>query len=275
MEKVALITGASSGLGEAISIVFKEKGFKIIAVCRSEPKIKVDRWLKADISHDSIYKELVSKVTEEFGRLDVLVNAAGKGNYATWEEFDDAGIRDLFELNFFALVNITCAFLPLLKESKGTIVNIASIAGRKYIPCMGPYCATKHSVAAFSGSLRAEIKGDGVKVINVSPGHIKTGFTSHSLGKREFPYMPDFWSSPSCLARRVYKAYKYNWRSFTYPRIYNVFILAAHIFPRFYDWCARKTWKLDKEDKGYIDSINSRTPAEATVETEKDQSSQQ
>jgi len=249
MQKVALVTGASSGLGEAIAKIFQENDFQIIAVCRSEPKIKVARWLKADISHDSIYKELVSKVTKEFGRLDVLVNAAGKGNYATWEEFDDAGIRDLFELNFFALVNITCAFLPLLKENKGTVINIASIAGRKYIPCMGPYCATKHAVVAFSGSLRAEIKGSGVKVINVNPGHIHTGFTEHSLGLRKFPDFPHFGSSPAGLARRVYKAYRKNWREFTYPRIYNAFIVAAHIFPAFYDWCGRKTWKLDKEDK--------------------------
>jgi short-subunit dehydrogenase len=249
MEKIALVTGASSGLGEAIAKVFKEKGFKIVAVCRSEPKIEVARWLKADISHDGIYKELVLKVQEEFGRLDVLVNAAGKGNYATWEEFDDAGIRDLFELNFFALVNITCAFLPMLKESKGTIINIASIAGRKYIPCMGPYCATKHSVVAFSGSLRAEIKGTGVKVVNVNPGHIKTGFTENSLGIRKFPDFPNLGSSPSGLARRVYKAYQKNWREFTYPRIYNVFIVVAHIFPSFYDWCSRKKWGLDKEDK--------------------------
>jgi len=249
MQKVAVITGASSGLGEAIAKVFQEKDFIIIAVCRSEPKIKVDRWLKADISQDSIYKELVAKVKDEFGRLDLLVNAAGKGNYATWEEFDDAGIRDLFELNFFALVNITCAFLPLLKESKGTIVNIASIAGRKYIPCMGPYCATKHSVSAFSGSLRAEMKGTGVKVINVNPGHIKTGFSKNSLGPRKLPNIPNFWSNPEALARRVYKAYRRNWREFTYPRIYNVLIVAAHILPCFYDWCMRKMWGLDKEDK--------------------------
>lgn len=271
MQKVALITGASSGLGEAIAKVFKEKGFTVIAVCRSEPKIEVDLWLEADIAHDGIYKKLVSKVTEEFGHLDVLVNAAGRGNYATWEEFDDAEIRDLFELNFFALVNITCAFLPLLRESKGTIINIASIAGRKYIPCMGPYCATKHSVAAFSGSLRAEIKGSGIKVINVNPGNIKTGFVSHAAGSRKFPNIPYFWSSPLGLARRVYRAYKYNWRDFTYPRVYNVLIVAAHIIPCFYDWCARKIWGLDKEDKTYIAAASSRMAAETVVEPENDQ----
>ena len=271
MEKVAMITGASSGLGEAIAKLFKAKGFKIIGVCRSKPKVEVDLWLKADISHDSIYKELLLKVKDEFGRLDVLVNAAGKGNYATWEEFDDMGIRDLFELNFFALVNITCAFLPLLKESKGTIINIASIAGRKYIPCMGPYCATKHSVAAFSGSLRAELKSTGVKVLNVNPGLIKTGFSEHSLGPRKCPNIPSFGSSPDGLARRVYKAYKHNWRSFTYPGIYNVFILTAHIFPRSYDWCSRKIWKLDPKNKNYITPVSSQVTAEATVETENDQ----
>ena len=249
MEKVALITGASSGLGEAIAKVFKGKGFKIIGVCRSKPKNEVDRWLEADISHDSIYKKLFLKVEEEFGRLDVLVNAAGKGNYATWEEFDDEGVRDLFELNFFALVNITCTFLPLLKKSKGTIINIASIAGRKYIPCMGPYCATKHSVIAFSGSLRAELKGTGVRVVNVNPGHINTGFSKNSLGPRKFPHIPSFGSSPEGLARKVYKAYKHNWREFTYPCILSIVIVAAHIIPRFYDWCTRKAWGLDKENK--------------------------
>ncbi len=245
MKKIALVTGASSGLGEAIARIFREKGFKVIAVCRSEPRIELDCWIQADVTQKSVSQEILDKVNEKFGRLDILINAAGKGNCATWEEFDEVQLRDLFELDFFALVNMTYAFLPLLKKSKGTIVNISSIAGKVYIPCMGPYSAAKHALAAFSGSLRVELKNSGVKVISIFPGHIDTGFSNHSIGPREFPYISSFGGSASGLARRLYKAYQRNWHSFMYPRAYIVIVALAKTFPRIYDWISRKIWKLN------------------------------
>ena len=244
MSKVALITGASSGLGEAIAKVFKEKDFRIIGVCRTEPKTKVDCWIKADITKESDRQEVLKKVEEEFGELDVMVNAAGKGNYATWTEFSETELRELFELNFFALVNMTCKFLPLLKKCKGTVINISSIAGKTYVPCMGPYCASKFSVFAFGDSLRAEIKNSGVKVLTVAPGRIHTDFSKNSAGPRTAPHTPSFGGSPEKLARKVYTAYKRKRRYVAYPLIYVGYIWATRMFPRFYDWAARKAWGL-------------------------------
>ncbi len=246
MQEIVLITGASSGLGEAIAKVFKEKGFKVIGVCRTEPRIELDRWFKTDITQDGACQELFTKVQGEFGHLDVLINNAGKGNYAAWEEFSILELRDIFELNFFALVNMTYTFLPLLKNSQGTVINIASVAGKSYVPCMGPYCSTKYAVCAFSDSLRVEVEKYGIRVLNALPGRIDTGFSSRALGPRTAPDTPDVGSSALGFARRLYKAYQRKWRSFTYPRIYIGFLLFTRMFPRFYDRINRKMWKLNE-----------------------------
>ncbi|MDD5697075.1 MAG: SDR family NAD(P)-dependent oxidoreductase [Victivallaceae bacterium] len=244
-QKVALITGVSGGLGEAMAEVFKEKGFRVIGACRSEPAIELDRWFKTDITRENACRELLAGVREEFGRLDVLINNSGKGNYATWEEFSEVEVRDLFELNFFALVNMTRTFLPLLQESQGTVINIASVAGLTYVPCMGPYCATKYAVCAFSDTLRAEVKGYGIRVLNVAPGRINTtGFSKRALGRRTPPDTPDGGSNPPGLACHVYRAYQRGRRSVLYPRIYIFFLWFTRSFPRTYDWAARKLWKL-------------------------------
>jgi short-subunit dehydrogenase len=247
MSKTVLITGASSGLGEAIAEIFIKNNFKVIGVCRSEPKIKVDYWYKCDITVAEERQELVDKVKSEAGRLDVLINNAGKGNYAPWEEFSEEELRDLFELNFFALVDLTRLFLPMLKESRGTVINIASVAGKSYVPCMGAYCASKFALCAFSDSLRAELKNIGVNVLNVKPGRINTGFSSRALGARKTPETPSGGSTPQGLAKRLFRAYRRKKRSLIYPKSYVFFIWFTRMFPRLYDWAACKAWKLDKE----------------------------
>lgn len=239
-----MITGSSSGLGEAIAKLFKAKGFKIIGVCRSEPKVEVDLWLKADVTKTEDCREIFEKTLEKFDHLDVLVNAAGKGNYGTWAETKEEDLRGLFELNFFSIVNMSTIFLPLLQKCKGTLINISSIAGKIYVPCMGPYCATKHAVFVFSDSLRAEIKSSGVRVLVIAPGRIHTEFSKNSVGPRDAPPTPKFGSTAEGLAKRVYKGYKCKWRSLIYPRIYIVYFWISRVFPRFYDWANRKAWGI-------------------------------
>ena len=245
MNKIVLITGVSSGLGEAIAQEFKSKGNTIIGVSRTKPKIELDQWYEADITAKGAAEKIFSKVEKDFGKLDILINNAGRGNYATWEEFSEEELRDLFELNFFAMVKLTHAFLAMLKESKGTVINICSVAGKSFVPCMGPYCATKFAVAAFSDSLRSEIKHYGVNVINALPGRIHTGFSSRALGPRSTPpTTPKVGSNPQGFAKKVYKAYRRQWRSFTYPALYGFFMWFTRTFPRIYEWVACKAWKI-------------------------------
>ena len=111
---------------------------------------------------------------------------------------------------------------------------------------MGPYCATKAAVSMFSDSLRAEVKQYGVKVIDVMPGRIHTGFSSRVLGCRKSPSTPHVGANPHDFARKLFKAYKRKSRKLVYPALYFLFLWFTRTFPGFYDKAAIKVWKLDE-----------------------------
>jgi short-subunit dehydrogenase len=246
MKKVVLITGVSSGLGKATAEKFKKEGFTIVGVSRSKPDIDLDLWIKADITLAEARKHIRQELQSKIGRLDVLINNAGKGAYATWEELPEDGLRDIFELNFFALVEVTRELLPMLKEAKGSIINIASVAGRIHVPCMGAYCATKFAVCAYSDSLRAELKPCGVNVLNVTPGRVNTGFSKRSLGIRTPPETPNGGASAENFAKKLYSAWSRGKKSLVYPGWYKIFIHFVRCFPGIYDHFNIRMWKIDQ-----------------------------
>jgi len=245
MKKVAVVTGASSGIGKALAAKFKSENFTVVAVSRSKPDLDLDLWCQADLTKESDRHSTLRQVSEKFGRCDILINNAGVGLYDTWEKVDDDSLRMEFELNFFAVVHMTKLFLPLLKESKGTVANTSSIAGKLYVPCMGSYCASKSAVYMFSHTLRAEVKQYGVNVLNLIVGRINTGFSSRSFGGMTPPSTPGG-GCPDKLAGKVYKAYLKRKRQITYPLWYEAVVPVAKIFSSFYDNANIKKWGLDK-----------------------------
>ncbi len=243
---VALITGASSGLGEALARKFHTKGITVVGVSRHKPEVVSGQWVQADITKPSDREKLLKTLTNKFGRLDVLVNCAGKGSYATWEELAESELRDIFELNFFAVANLTQELLPLLKQSQGTIINISSVAGKMHVPCMGAYCATKFAVCAYSDSLRAEVKTYGVNVINALPGRVNTGFSTRAVGLRKPPETPNGGTNATTFADILYRGWRKRRKNVFYPRWYRLVIWLARTFPGIYDYGNIKIWKLDK-----------------------------
>ncbi len=243
--KTAVITGVSSGLGRALAQRFRANGCRVIGISRSKPDIELDLWISADITQPGDRARAAREAEEFAGRVDILINNAGKGLYDTWEDTNIDELKALFELNFFAMVGMTQLFLPMLKESRGTVINISSAAGRIWVFCMGAYCATKASVSMFSNSLRGEVAQYDINVLDVSPGQISTGFSSRSFGHRSPPDSPGRSAGPDAFAQAVYKAWKRGRKSMTYPGWLGTALFAVRYFlPGIYNHFSLKMWKL-------------------------------
>lgn len=249
-EKHALITGVSSGLGRALAKCFTAHGFTVTGVCRTDPApLEIAHWIPADLTTPEGRGKICTEMKKICaGRLDVLLNNAGCGIYAAWEEMKEEDLRTVLELDFFAPVLLTKSLLPLLKNTHGSLINISSAAARLWLPCMGGYCAAKAALSMFSNSLRPEVEKYGIRVLDVAPGQINTGFSSRSFGTRRPPDSPGSkHHSPEALAETLYAAWKKRLRRITYPRILSPALFLLHtMLPRLYDRISIKLWRLDR-----------------------------
>ena len=174
----------------------------------------------------------------------MLVNNAGFGGYAAWEELPATELRRMFEVDFFAPVRLAQLMLPLLAESRGDIINIASVAAISTVPSMGAYSAVKAALKSFSQTLRAEASLQGIKVITVCPGRISTGFSSRAIRLRECPDTPGNNVDPARFARRVLKTLNRNRGILVYPGWYKLFNFFTNTFTDLYMRMALKVWKM-------------------------------
>ncbi|SNZ02256.1 Short-chain dehydrogenase [Persephonella hydrogeniphila] len=239
MGKTAVITGVSKGLGKALSQKFQSEGFKIIGISRNLPEFPLYRFIQADLTDINRLLEIKEELKEE--RIDLLINNAGIGIYESWEDMSIEDLKKVFELNFFSVVYLTKLLLPKLRESRGSIINVSSVAGKLYVPYMGGYCASKYALNAFSDSLRAELRKDEIHILNLIVGRINTGFSIRALGSKKPPETP-FGSSPEKFAEAVFKAYKKKKREIVFPGWYRYFILISKLFPSLYDRISYEKW---------------------------------
>jgi short-subunit dehydrogenase len=162
-----------------------------------------------DVADDAVQQELVERALSRFGRLDVLVNNAGRGYYARFEDIDVAELTKLFALNVLAPLGLTQRALPALVASRGTVVMISSVAGVAVAPGMGAYAASKFALEALAAALRAEVATRGVRVVVVRPGPVATGFRDHAVsGGADALQTPtkDDRQKPANVARQVLAA---------------------------------------------------------------------
>lgn len=185
-----LITGASSGLGRAIAQAVLEAGDIVIATARDPATIRelVERFpdqvvaARLDVTDRTTIAQVVGEAERRFGRIDVLVNAAGYGYLAAIEEGEDSGIRAQFETNVFGLLDVTKAVLPGMRaRRRGCIVNLSSLGGLVAFAATGYYHATKFAVEALSESLSHEVGPLGIKVLIVEPGAFRTDWAGRSM----------------------------------------------------------------------------------------------
>ncbi|PKQ19571.1 MAG: short-chain dehydrogenase/reductase [Actinobacteria bacterium HGW-Actinobacteria-6] len=177
-QKVVLITGASSGNGQAIAQLLSQEGYKVFGTSRnpsSAQPIPNVVMLALDVRDDDSVAACVGAVTDQAGHLDVLVNNAGYELAGALEELSLDEAKAQFETNFFGIVRMVKAVLPLMRQQEGgQIINISSLAGLSPVPFVGIYSASKFAVEGYTEALRLEVQPLGIQVSQIEAGFLKT-----------------------------------------------------------------------------------------------------
>lgn len=181
---VALVTGASSGIGEATALRLAEAGYQVFGTRRkvaSASRLSFEM-LPLDVTSDVSVKAVVAEVIQRAGRLDLLVNNAGFNVAAGGaEESSIQQAQDIFDTNFFGIVRMTLAVVPHMRQQgSGRIINIGSVLGFMAMPYMALYAATKHAIEGYSESLDHELRSMGIRVSVIEPAFMKTAIDANS-----------------------------------------------------------------------------------------------
>ena len=198
--KVVIVTGASSGIGEATAREFAKEGAKVVLAARRVDRLEalakeIDAMntgaqalvVQADLSKLEDIQALIAKTLERFGRIDILVNNAGFGRLDWLENLDPVkDIESQFDVNVLGVIQTTRQALPvMIKQRSGHIINMCSMAGLVATPTYTIYAACKHAVHGFSEALRREVKPWGIDVSMIYPGGVTTEFGAHAGIKRK------------------------------------------------------------------------------------------
>jgi NAD(P)-dependent dehydrogenase (short-subunit alcohol dehydrogenase family) len=236
MEKVALVTGSSSGIGFETALALAREDYFTFASMRNTDKAgKIKEIAKKenlnlevielDVDKEESIKSAVKKIQEQKGKIDVLVNNAGYGLFGCIEDISIEELKAQFETNFFGVVRIIQEIAPIMRKiGSGIIVNISSVAGRIGFPGTPAYISSKFALEGLSECMRYELSPFGIKTIAIEPGVIKTNFFSSmkvTKGKKDSPYkeitekvmngvkmMAEMGTSPEEVAKTIIKAIK-------------------------------------------------------------------
>ena len=197
--QVVIVTGASAGIGQALAMQLARQGAKVAIAARRADRLEQiaaecralgaeDLVVPTDVTDEAQCKALVEKTVAEFGRLDMLINNAGLAVVALFEEFPDLNLfRQAIDVNFYGAVYCTYYALPYLKQARGRIVAISSLAGKTALPYNAVYCASKYGMHGFYDSLRMELYRHGVGVTVICPYWVATEFHAAQLNKDGVP----------------------------------------------------------------------------------------
>ena len=177
--RVALVTGASSGIGRATAKRLEQAGYRVFGTSRKAAAASADgiTMLLCDVTDDASVRNMVAEVLKQAGRIDLLVNNAGIGLLGGAEESSTAQAQALFDVNLFGVTRVTNAVLPTMRrQGKGRIINMSSILGLIPSPYNALYASTKHAVEGYSESLDHELRTFGIRVALVEPGLTRTAF---------------------------------------------------------------------------------------------------
>ena len=187
-QKVAVVTGSSTGIGYETSLALANNGYLTYATVRDIQKSKeIERIahvkniplkiVEMDVDNDNSVKDAIEKITSEYGRIDILVNNAGYGLFGALEDLEMTEIKKQFETNVFGIIRVIQNVLPAMRPHRtGIIVNISSISGLAGIPSQSAYAGTKFAVEGLSESLSYELEPFGIKIVLIEPGVMNTKF---------------------------------------------------------------------------------------------------
>ena len=189
--KVALVTGASRGIGAAVARALAERGARLVLASRSGDDLGLEGVVArpCDVRRAADLEGIVAEAIERFGRLDLLVANAGVGAYGPFLELDPEHLEEMIDVNVKGTLYAVRAALPYLLESpEADIVTIASEAGRRGLPLEAVYCASKFAQVGFTRALDHELRDRGVRCTNICPGGVATDF---AMGRGRTPEMPE------------------------------------------------------------------------------------
>ena len=181
---VAIVTGATTGIGAAIARALHAAGYRVFGTYRKPPAAKTSGvdYVACDVTDDQAVDAAVHEVLAKAGRIDLLVNNAGVGLIGAAEESSLEQAKSIFEVNLFGTIRMTKAVLPLMRQQRsGRIVNISSVLGLIPSPFSALYASSKHAVEGYSESLDHEVRSSGIRVVLVEPAYTRTGFESNAL----------------------------------------------------------------------------------------------
>ncbi len=260
-EKHALVTGASSGLGLAIARQLAAAGAKVALVARSEQRLQAavvslnvqaeqTLAITADITQQADVDRLAQAVQQQWGRLDLLVNCAGKSSRGKIEETTPEQFQELWELNFLAAVRCTRALLPLLLASRGHVVQIGSLASKSTAKYLGAYPAGKFALAAYSQQLRLELSGRGLHVLLVCPGPIARDDAGRRYAEQSTNLPAEAQQPgggvkltgipPEVLARKILRACEHRQPELIVPAKARLLFTISQLWPRLGDWLTNR-----------------------------------
>ncbi len=191
VDKVAIVTGASSGIGEATAEALAAEGARVVLAARRVEELEAlaDRIesdggealvVPTDVTDEEDIDALVEATTNEYGQIDILVNNAGVMLLEPVERADRSNFRQMVEVNLLGLMNLTHAVLPVMQDQEaGHIVNVSSVAGREASANSSGYNATKFGVNAFTDAVRQEVSGEGIRTTVIEPGAVETELATH------------------------------------------------------------------------------------------------
>lgn len=190
--KVVIVTGASSGIGEAIARRFAENGSRVVLAARSEEKLAViveeikaknqeAFFVKTDVSVEEDCKALINTTIAQYGRIDILINNAGLSMRASFDDVELKVLHQLMNVNFWGTVYCTKYALPYLVAAKGSLVGVSSVAGFHGLPGRTGYSASKFAIHGFLETIRIENLKKGLHVMIIAPGFTATEIRKHAL----------------------------------------------------------------------------------------------
>lgn len=240
--KVAVVTGASSGIGEATARALAEHGASVVLAARAVEKLEDLECgisalggralaVKTDVSDRDSVEAMVERAINEFGTIDILVNNAGLGLSGRVAELRAEDLRYVFEVNVVGALNCIQAVLPRMREG-GRIINVSSVVGKRAIPKVGAYSASKFALNALSDALRVEVARRGITVTSVYPGTTRTAFRDNSRRTKDEKrgWRPKG-VTPDVVAARIVRAAEKGPRDVYITIKDRLFLTALTLFP--------------------------------------------
>jgi short-subunit dehydrogenase len=246
--KIVVVTGASMGIGEAIAKIFADQGASVVMLSRDAGRVEAARErvghgertlaMTCDVRHREDVDRVVGLTLHHFQRIDVWVNNAGHGLLDSVAQIDMAACREMFDTNFFGAVGAMQAVIPVMRQQGGgTIINISSVAGHIPIPFHAAYSATKFALNAIGKAASVELKKDGIHVLTVCPGRVRTPFSKNAVHGNEVKRIGSGGGiSAKRVARATLRGYLKQKREVIVPWTMYVPVKIYQHFPGLVEW---------------------------------------